>query len=386
MRFRSLAILLGAAALSVAQMALGAPTLFSVNPFSNTNTSIDTYGLYALSPADGSVLSPYLITVAGRSIIGANGLAMDPTSHTAYAIVRASGVSGRLLITLDLTTGAGTEIGNLGDNFSSIAFRSDGQLFGVTGDGATVPETLYSIDKTTASKTLAIALGNGADGEVIAFNPESGDFHHFSGNGTAVYEKFPATAPYTPLTAISPALSTGEIFGAVWDPSQSTFFISDISSQLRTVDASGTLGPILGTMVNDMRGLILQLDQTITAFAPAATALATGTPVNLSATGGPSVSAVVFSTTSAASVCTVSGTEVTYVGPGTCTLQANQAGDASYWAAPTVSVDVVVSAVPPVVNPVAPAAVPTMNSIALGALAALLGLLGSLRHKRRTRQ
>ncbi|MGB3072244.1 MAG: hypothetical protein WBC18_27115 [Ottowia sp.] len=379
MRFHLLAGLLGMAALAAAHVALAAPTLYAVNPFSNTSVSSDTFGLYALNPADASVLASQVITVPGRTITGANGLAMDPTSHVAYAIVRASGVSGRLLVTLDLATGVGTEVGNLGDNFASIAFRSDGQLFGVTGDGATVPETLYTIDKATAAKTLAVSLGNGADGEVIAYNPVSGEFHHFSGNGTVIYERFPATAPYTPITNVSPSMGGGETFGAVWDPSQSRFYLSNISSQLRTVDATGTLGPVLGSTPNDLRGLILQLGQAITAFAPATTAVASGTPITLMATAGPSTQPVVFSTTSTAGICTVSGNQVTYVGPGTCTLVANQAGDASYATAPPVSVDVLVSAAPPA----RPTAVPTLGTLALGALAGMLGLLGGRRRRHR---
>lgn len=360
--------LLTALTLFAAQSALAAPTLYAVNPFSNSGADASNFGLYALNPANGAVLANHVISVPGRTVTGANGLTMDPATHTAYAIVKAQGVSGRLLITLDLETGVGTEVGNLGDNFSSIAFRSDGQLFGVTGDGASVPETLYMLDKATAARTAVLTLGNGADGEVIAYRPDTNEFHHFSGNSTVVHERFSANAPYVPITNVSGNLGSGEVFGAVWDPSQNLFYLSNISSQLQTVDAAGTLSPALGVMPQDMRGMILQLDQTITGFAPPSSAQVGSAPLTLTATPGASVRPVVFSTTSAATICTVVGDQVNWIGPGTCTLVANQEGDASYASAAPVTADVQVLA--------APVGVPALGRWALAALAAMLLWMG----------
>jgi hypothetical protein len=75
--------------------------------------------------------------------------------------------------------------------------------------------------------------------------------------------------------------------------------------------------------------------QTITFTQPTSPANA-GTSASLlaSATSGLAVS---FSTSSAATICTVSGTTVNYVGAGTCTINAGQSGDATFDPAPTVS-------------------------------------------------
>jgi hypothetical protein len=67
-------------------------------------------------------------------------------------------------------------------------------------------------------------------------------------------------------------------------------------------------------------------------FGPAPTVVVGGTG-RVSATGGGSGNSVVFSSQTIA-VCTVSGTTVTGVAAGTCTLYANQAGNANYNAAP----------------------------------------------------
>lgn len=73
----------------------------------------------------------------------------------------------------------------------------------------------------------------------------------------------------------------------------------------------------------------------------------TGSSAALSATGGGSGNPVVFSveTTSGAGVCSLSGTNgttVNYSGPGSCVIDANQAGNAAYLAAPQAQRTIVV--------------------------------------------
>ncbi|MGO4775409.1 hypothetical protein AB4084_07820, partial [Lysobacter sp. 2RAB21] len=85
--------------------------------------------------------------------------------------------------------------------------------------------------------------------------------------------------------------------------------------------------------------------QAITNFAanPAAPVYAPGSSFALSATPGASTSPVVFASTTA-SVCTVSGSTVTMLSAGTCSLTADQAADTNYSAAPQVTLDVIIGA------------------------------------------
>ncbi len=198
-------------------------------------------------------------TLAGFTITGMNGLAYDPVGHDTYVIMKLSGVTnGRVLGKIDLATGVCTQVGNLGNNFSTIAFTPDGQLFGVTGDGANPSETLFKIDKDSAFTTLQVALGNGADGEVIAYNKDDNMFYHWSGNGTVVYEKFPVTAPYTPVTNIPTSGTTGnETFGALY-LGNNQFITSSISSQFRYVTTSGAYSnPAPIGLPDDLRGPVM---------------------------------------------------------------------------------------------------------------------------------
>ncbi|MBI1226879.1 MAG: T9SS type A sorting domain-containing protein [Bacteroidetes bacterium] len=219
--------------------------LYGASAFQDSLWTVDTASFAIIDR-----LSPKL---TGFTVNGINGLTRSPINGQFYAIVKVSGVSGRVLCTYDPTTDQLTQIGNLGDNFSSITFAPSGQLFGVTGDGANVPETLYEIDPSNANKTLLTALGNGADGEIICYNPDDNLIYHWSGNGTVVFESVLPTPPYT-VTPIFTGNVGGEIFGAVYI-NNGTFLTSNISSNFREVTISGIWSGPMGNNPDDLRGL-----------------------------------------------------------------------------------------------------------------------------------
>ena len=82
-------------------------------------------------------------------------------------------------------------------------------------------------------------------------------------------------------------------------------------------------------------------------------------------------------------VCTVSGTTVTVVAPGPCTLTADQPGNDDWLRAPQLEQTVQVSAAPVVANP-SPTPVPTLGEWSLMLLGALAAGLGVRRLRRRT--
>src|SRR3989338_2023057 len=122
-----------------AQFPVVTPKLYGASPFQDS--------LWTLDSTNFSVIERFGPSLAGFTITGMNGIAFDPTTYQTYIIMKVSGVSGRVLGTIDLSTGVCTQIGNLGDNFSSITFDETGQLWGATGDGATASESLFTIDK-----------------------------------------------------------------------------------------------------------------------------------------------------------------------------------------------------------------------------------------------
>ena len=108
------------------------------------------------------------------------------------------------------------------------------------------------------------------------------------------------------------------------------------ANQLGDGDYSAAPEVILGVTIG-------QASQTITNFTanPAAPVFMPNGAFTVSATGGGSVNPVVFASTTPA-VCTVIGDTVTMVSAGNCGLTADQAGSASYSAAPQVALNVAI--------------------------------------------
>lgn len=244
-------LLLGANSIGLqAQTSVDRPLIWGTSPFQDSLWSIDTTNwqiVHRIGP-----------TLVGFTITGMNGLATDPTTGITYVIMKVSAVTGRVLGTIDLSTGICTQVGNLGDNFSSITFDESGQMYGATGNGATVPETLYKIDKATGVKTLMYTMGNGVDGEVICYNKDDDHIYHWSGNGTVVFEKFPVTnVTYTPTNIPITGTPGGETFGVLYN-GPGKFIISNIASNLKRLSTSGTYdAATLSNNPDDLRGLVM---------------------------------------------------------------------------------------------------------------------------------
>ena len=262
--------LLGLAALTSAAPA--SAQLYGASPFTNE--------FYSFDPDTFAVLATSNVTVPTLTVTGTNSVAVDPTTGVTYAVVKATAVSGRVLITINPATAVGAVVGNLGDNFASIAISNSGQMFGVTGDGAAAPETLYLIDKATGAKTVATALGNGADGEVIAFNPADGNLYHWSGNGTVVFERISATPPYIITNIPISGTTNGETFGASWDGCRNLFVISNIGSRFQTAEPTGLWGAQVGpASPDDIRGHALIGGNSCNADLATSVSVSSATPV-----------------------------------------------------------------------------------------------------------
>jgi hypothetical protein len=194
---------------------------------------------------------------SGGAVTGTTGMAKNPLSGNIYVVFKQSAVSGRVLAKFSPLTGIYTIVGNLGDNFSSITFTSDGKLYGATGNGASVPETLYQIDTLTAAKRLVKSMGNGVDGEILCYNPDDNMIYHWSGNGTIVYEKFDTiSGPYNFINIPIIGTTAGETFGMVYR-GNGVFIGSNIGSRFQLWNTSGNVFPQIGaTSPDDIRGTV----------------------------------------------------------------------------------------------------------------------------------
>jgi EGF domain/Calcium-binding EGF domain/IPT/TIG domain len=201
--------------------------LFAPSAFSNH--------VYRLDPTTYAVLQTIDPVLEGVVVTGAPSFAEDPSDRTVYAVIKVD--NARRLARFDALAQTYTEVAPLADRFASIAIDAGGQLYGVTGNGATVPETLYQINKSTGEATLVRALGAGSDGEVIQFNPDDGQLYHWSGS-TSFFEKIAMDADHT-ITSLS-ATYNREVFGARWDAVARDFVVFDINSGARRFAVDGT--------------------------------------------------------------------------------------------------------------------------------------------------
>ena len=196
-----------------------------------------------ISRMDGSFafLDRVRVTTLSGTVSGVMSMALDPTSSDIHAILRVGG--NRLLATIDPLTGGATEKGNLGAQFASLAFDGTGQLWGVTGSGGSPASTLFRIDKSNATRTLARALATGAGGQCIAYHPAQNMLYHWSGSGGVVVERVDLGTPGLDTTPIATTGTyTAETFGCLYDAGLDLFLLWDSGRNVRTMTAGGAYG------------------------------------------------------------------------------------------------------------------------------------------------
>ena len=239
---------------------------FSGTPLPTTQVytvSSFTDKIYTIPTTTYQATTEVAATLTGFTVLGINSISFDPSTSQYYVIARVgTGATPRRLGTLNPVTGVITDIGSLGDRFSGLTFSPAGNLWGVTGNGATCSECLYTINKTTATPTFIKTLGIGADGEVILFNPADGFLYHWSGNGTVEFEKLD-TILYngTPIGTYTSGVGSGEVFGASIDPLTGDIIVNDIGSNVERWTSTGPVS-LLGVTKNiagadtDVRGFV----------------------------------------------------------------------------------------------------------------------------------
>jgi len=183
-----------------------AQTLYSCEPpFGGDNPFLHT-----INQNTGATLTTTEITLEGYNVRGCNGMAKHPQTGVCYMMLNVTPDEGgpvapRLLATIDQNTGVATAIGGANQTFATLAFTADGTLYGITGDGGTTPETLFTININNGSTSQVTPLGNGGDGETLAYNPDNGLLYHGSGNclpGQIFESIHPQTLQINPIPLI----------------------------------------------------------------------------------------------------------------------------------------------------------------------------------------
>jgi uncharacterized repeat protein (TIGR01451 family) len=225
---------------------------------------------------------------------------------------------------------------------------TDGMDSIVPGGTDTYSITLTNNGPSAATNAMVTDTLNGGFVAMVAVSPLSGTT--FSQLGTDQFEwsgiNLAAGASATFILGGN-AATTLEAGGALVNLVTGTLPVGEVDTDLSTnaVDAD----------------TVLAAPQSI-AFTPPASGIA-GQSATLAATGGGSGNPVVFSVdpSSGSGVCNVTGTNGTtldYTAAGTCVVDANQEGNASYAAAPTVTASIMVEQVPVFSSTTPPTSVP----------------------------
>jgi|GEM_PF-3476483 len=210
---------------------------------------------------------------------------------------------GSVLDGIDVTfTGPGSGAG-IGAAGSAVTNSSGIATYGVTANGTAGS---YTVTAAVSALNAGYSLTNDKGTATVSL-----------GNLTTTYDGTARAATATTTPA-------GLAVAITYDGSASAPTNVGSYAVVATVNDSNYNGTASGTLTIDKAGQAIAFGT-----APAVAVGGTGT---VSATGGASSSPVVFSSTTT-SVCTISGTTVTGITVGTCTIAANQAADTNYSAA-----------------------------------------------------
>ena len=288
------------------------------------------------SPASGSTAGGTTVTITGTGLAGAT-------------VVSFGGVAGTI------TADSGTQItvtspprtGTADRTVTSAAITADSGTQ-ITGTGAgTVDLTVTTPVGTSKSTAADHFTYTAARPAVTGASPDGGS----AAGGTTVT-----------ITGTGLAGATGVRFGG-----GAATITADSSTQITVTTPPGT-GTVTitvttpaGTSKITAAGHYTYTTRPKPTQLISFTAPASGTAggsAALSATGGGSGNPVVFSVdaSSGPQVCTVSGSTVTYTAAGSCVVDANQAGNRKYAAAPQVQRTITVRKIPQSISFTAPQA------------------------------
>lgn len=165
--------------LTIAVLLVTGSSLTAQTYYGAISPEASTGQLDIIESSTGATVSSTSITVAGSSINGITGMAHDASSNTTYVLVKQSSTIS--LGVIDLSSGDLSNLISLSEKMAGLAITPAGIAYGVTGDGADTPETIYEIDLNNGDISLNTQPGTGDDGEALAYNTNDGLLYRYGG-------------------------------------------------------------------------------------------------------------------------------------------------------------------------------------------------------------
>lgn len=323
-------------------MAKATPTV-SVWPTASSITFGQTLASSTLTGGTASVAGTFgwiNSTTAPAVGTGPQGVRFTPTSSNNYNTVDGTSSvtvnkanQATLVVTNPGTVAYGTTatLSTTGGSGTGAVTFSEGASTGCSVSGTT-------LSVTSVSGTCLITATKAADADYNAAT--SAAITVTLSKGTPDITTWPTASGITYGDTLADSTLSG---GASITPGSFAWTNSTIAPSAGTAPHGVTFTPTdtanYNNATNTVNVTVAKAGQTITFTGPG-TGTAPGTaPLTASASSGLTVT---FSSTTTG-VCTVSGTTVTYITAGTCTIAADQAGDSNYNAAPQVTDNITVS-------------------------------------------
>ena len=307
-------------------------------------------GMFAATISPGSLQLSQVAASVGENA-GSIALTVRRTGGNAGAVGVSYGTSdgtGRAGVNYTATQGTlAWADGDAGDKTVTVPILNDGvaggnRTFAVTLSnatngsalGAAAAATVTIVEATTVPGAPAIGTAAAGDASiVVTFSAPASD-----GGSPVTGYVATCTASGAPSRSANGAASPITVAG-----------IAAGFTYTCVVAATNAVGT--GPASAPTNGVLLKLAQSIafTSTPPAAATVGDTYDVKATASSG---LAVAFSIDAASSaVCTIAAATVSFTAPGTCTIDANQAGDATHLAAPTFSQAIGVAAPAPPPDP-----------------------------------
>ena len=336
-----------------------------------------------VSPAGGSTAGGTTVTITGTGLAGATGVRFGATAGVITADsgtqITVTSPPGKGTVTLTVTTPAGTSPVTAAGRFAytarpkltqSISFTAP--VSGTAGGSAALSATgggsgnpvVFSVDPASGPGVCTVS------GTTVTYTAAGNCVIDANQAGTGRYAAAPQVQRTITVNAIPQSISfTAPAPGTVHGSAQLS--ATGGGSGNPVVFSGSGACTVSGTTVTYTAGgncvidanqagnaryadapqvqrtiKVSKLSQSIIFFAPPSGTIFSS--AGLSAIGGGSGNPVVFSVAPASSrVCRVSGTTVTYTAAGRCVVDANQAGNGSYTAAPQVQQTIAVTVTSP---------------------------------------
>jgi len=296
---------------------------FSTNLVSEYNVSTAPSLTFA-STNDGSTSAAQSVTITNNGNAAFNAVSPGLAVSSNYTLVAGSGTPADCTATFSLASGASCNL--------SLEFAPVSPASGTTTGTAVLTDN--NLNVTSATQTISLS-GTAVlpTPTVTAVSPANGS----SAGGTSV------TITGTNLSSAT-AVKFGTASGTITANTATSITVTSPAGSIGTVDVTvATLGGTSATSAADKFSYLTA--QTISFTQPTTPYVLHSGTVALTATGGASGNAVVFTIDGTSTgTGSISGTTLTVTGAGNLIIDANQAGNSTYAAATQVQRAIVVSA------------------------------------------